>query len=114
MPKRTRKYVAALEAAAELKITNLEDAEQLYQELNERNYFWEPEEGWLPGAPPNAPTPLLRIRVWAETSKVEAAAQVVVAILDGSDYRLLEQSKPYQCRPPQQLESRIYLTFQEE
>jgi hypothetical protein len=115
MPKRTRKYVAALDTAAGLSVTSTEDAETLYQLLNQKNFFWDATEGrWVPGSAPQPATDLIRIRVWAESSKVADVANTVVRRMNGSGFSLIEKSDPYMCRPPNQLESRIYLTFRED
>lgn len=114
MPKRTAKYVAALEIAKRLKIPELETADYLYQDLNAKNYFWDSDEQkWLPGAAPVPATELIRARVWAETSRVEGVANSVTLAMVENGFVLLEQSQPYMCRPPNQNESRIYLTFRE-
>jgi hypothetical protein len=114
MPKRTQKYVAALKVAARLKIPELEKAELLYEDLNAKNYFWNADKKkWLPGAAPVPATELIRVRTWAETSRVESIADSVVFGLVEAGFILLEKSKPYMCRPPNQNESRVYLTFRE-
>jgi hypothetical protein len=112
MPKRTAKYVAALELAQRLKIPDLESAELLYQDLNEKNYFWDSDkQKWLPGGEAVPASELIRIRVWAESGAVDALANRVVRGLVDEGFVLLEKSKPYMCHPPNQNESRIYLTF---
>ena len=115
MPRQTRKYVTALETAERLNIPPLDNPESLYSTLNQQNFFWESGEGrWVPGSEPEAATELIRIRVWAESSKVQEVANTVVRRLSGAGYALVEKSEPYICRPPKQAESRVYLTFKEE
>lgn len=115
MPRQTKKYVAAVEAARELRIKGTEDAEALYEMLNHNNFFWDAGEGrWLPGSEPEPATELIRLRVWAETAKVADVANTVVRKMNAAGFSLLEKSKPYVCRPPNQLESHIYLTFRED
>lgn len=115
MPKRTRKYVAAIETAEGLGIVATDEAEALYQALNAKNFFWDATDGrWVPGSEPEPATDLIRVRVWAEASKVEDVANSLVRRMNGAGYSLIEKSEPYPCRPPKQLESRIYLTFREE
>jgi hypothetical protein len=112
MPKQTQKYVKALEVAKRLKIPELETAEALYEDLNAKNYFWDiDQKKWLPGGKPVPASELIRVRVWAETSQVKEIANCVVRGLIDDGFVLLEESKPYMCRPPNQNESRVYLTF---
>ncbi len=113
MPKMTRKYSTALNQAQILGITEVENQERLYRLLNEQNYYWDSAtQTWqqlLINADP--PTDLIRVRVWAEDSKVRGAAYQLRVAMEDQGYRFLEQSEPYPCRPPKQLESRIYMTF---
>lgn len=113
MPRQTRKYVAAMRIAETLGIESRDSQENLYDALNSRGYFWESDQGeWQRTTePPDPVTEVLRIRVWADASKVEAMADQVVAALTGCGHEILEISKAYPCRPPKQLESRVYLTF---
>lgn len=113
MPKQTKKYVAGMRIAQTLGIEGNEDQETLYSVLNSYGYFWESDQGeWQRTTePPDPVTQVLRIRVWADAAKVEAMADQVVAALVASGNEILDISKPYPCRPPKQLESRIYLTF---
>lgn len=115
MPKQTKKYLAAVGTASGLGISIGDDADHLYRELNQKNFFWDSKDGrWVPGSAPEPATALIRIRVWADTDKVGDAANVLTRRLIDSGFNLLEQSQPYMCRPPNQLESRIYLTFIED
>ena len=113
MPRQTRKYVSAMRIAETLGIESRDSQENLYDDLNSRGYFWESDQGeWQRTTePPDPVTEVLRIRVWADAVKVEAMADQVVAALVASGNEILDISKPYPCRPPKQLESRIYLTF---
>ena len=112
MPRMTTKYRAALKIAKAISIPNaLEDQSALYQKLNEHNYFWNSKLKTWGKKPALAPTDLVRIRVWAAAEHVEQAADDAMNALSHHHYKLLERSSPYPCRPPKQLESRIYLTF---
>jgi hypothetical protein len=115
MAVRTRKYVIAVETAKGLNLLIPETAEALYTALNHRNFFWDREENrWVPGSEPDEPTDRIRIRVWAESSKVSEVANNLIRRMTQAGYVLTEKSEPYLCRPPKQAESRIYLTFREE
>ncbi|MFG6097349.1 hypothetical protein SPB21_18940 [Leptothoe sp. ISB3NOV94-8A] len=115
MPRRTQKYLKALETAQGLNISQTEDQSTLYVALNEKNFFWDSgDQRWVPGMEPNPASDLIRIRVWAAAETVKDAAQLIVRRLTRDGLELIEQSDPYPCRPPKQLESRIYLTFRED
>jgi len=113
MPKRTRKYLTACELAERLNIPERENQEKLYRLLNESAYFWEAgTQAWQRlDQDADPPTELIRVRVWAETSRVAGAAYQLHLAMEDQGYIFLEQSEPYACRPPKQLESRIYLSF---
>jgi hypothetical protein len=53
------------------------------------------------------------VRVWADKNKVENAADLFIENVESMGLKLLERSNSYPCRPPNQLESRIYLTFED-
>ncbi|MCF2149792.1 hypothetical protein IQ276_025870 [Desmonostoc muscorum LEGE 12446] len=40
-------------------------------------------------------------------------AELFIENVEGTGLKLLEKSNPYPYRPPNQLESRIYLTFED-
>lgn len=118
MPKMTAKYEQALHTAlqrAKIKpsqINQMTSQEQLYQALQSAGYFWDSAgKKWVYHAPAEAhdPTPLVMVRVWADAEIVEEAADEVVERL--ARFTLIERSTPYPCRPPKQLESRVYLKF---
>ena len=116
MPKRTIKYVRALALADYLEITDIGNQERLYRLLSEQGYFWDAAtQNWEQiNEPADPPTQLVRVRIWTNLTKVKAAAHQVKTVLEQSGYELIEQSEPYPCRPPKQLESRIYLTFKQD
>ena len=106
--KRTKKFVAAEETALKIGINVDSD---IYKNLEAANYFWDSESGkWSQGEEPDPPSRLLKIRVWADTEKIQQDCEEIFEALDPW-FILEEQSEPYTCRPPKQLESRIYLTF---
>lgn len=114
MPRMTVKYNKANVIANALGIdVNRREQPSLYAQLNEAGYFWNSDaQVWQQSTePPDPPTQLIRVRVWAESSRVADAAADIVSSIELDGYRLLEQSESYQCRPPKQLESRIYLSF---
>ncbi len=107
--KRTKKFVAAEKTA--LKI-GLEVNDDIYQNLEKHNYFWNSEEGeWVLGEAPHRPTNLIKIRVWADSNIIKQDCDNIIHSLSRNGFVLEEGSEPYICRPPKQLESRIYLTF---
>lgn len=114
MPRMTQKYRAALELAKTILSSPLQpnDSQSLYHDLNQKNWFWNSKTGvWEQGEPAQKPTELVYVRVWADTEKVEQAASDVAGEMQRRDYRLVDRSETYPCRPPKQLESRIYLKF---
>lgn len=113
MPKQTRKYRTAVELADSLNITERDNQERLYRLLNEASYYWDSaSQAWQQlSQDADPPTDLIKVRVWAETSKVAGAAYQLRVVMEETGYQFLEQSEPYSCRPPKQLESRIYMTF---
>jgi hypothetical protein len=113
MPRMTAKYRTALKLAEAILTHPFEHNDQkvLYRRLGEHNYFFDSKSKvWEKGEPANPPTELVRVRVWAKAEQIEQVADKLVSDLS-HDYRLVERSEPYPCRPPKQLESRIYLSF---
>lgn len=107
--KQTKKYTKACEIAT----LAHETQESLYKQLNGLGFFWDSKlQKWIrDDRVADAPTNLIRVRVWAATDKVEQAANCLIEGYTEYDLKLQERSDPYQCRPPKQGESRIYLTF---
>jgi hypothetical protein len=116
MPKQTMKYSSACQKASELSIPLTDQQEQLYQSLAASGYYWNAKEkSWeYLDQEADAPTELIRVRVWADARFVEQAADDFVAAISGKGMRLLERSEVYNCRPPKQLEARVYLSFMKE
>ena len=114
MPKKTAKYKAALVQLVRLKIKTSGNQETDYRKLAEAGYQWDSRAGeWihLESLPANPATNLTRVRVWAARETVQHCADQVLQSLTQAGFRLVEMSEPYPCRPPQQNESRIYLTL---
>lgn len=113
MPRQTRKYSTAIELAERLNITERQNQERLYRLLNEASYYWNSSyQKWEQNTQAaNPPSELIHVRVWAEHSKVEGIAYQVRLGLEDQGYYFAEQSSPCPCRPPKQLESRIYMVF---
>lgn len=130
MPKMTAKYAGALATQRHhngnlslpfdqrIVVPDRENQEALYQALQEAGYFWDSAaKSWDYHEPAQAddPTPLIMIRAWAAGEIVGEAVDDLRAALAAhprtKSWQLVERSLPYQCRPPKQRESRIYLKF---
>lgn len=115
MPKLTAKYQAALAAAKEEGLSAMPNQEALYQEIGKRGYFWTPTEGrWIiaPVEDAEPASTALKIRVWCDMEIVEdIAGDIVRELTERLALKLVEQSPVYPCRPPKQLDGRVYLTF---
>lgn len=113
--RQTAKYKQALNFCENVFGSRLphDSHEDLYQTLNERASFWNPDRGLWEEAKTKAdpPTQLIRVRVWADKNCVQAHANDIIYGLGNQGFQLQEHSEMYVCRPPKQLEARIYLTF---
>ncbi|QSJ17713.1 hypothetical protein JYQ62_02200 [Nostoc sp. UHCC 0702] len=109
--KQTQKYTKACETLTFPHQTQ----DELYAELNRLGYYWDSKtKEWIRDKTlPDEATKLIKVRVWAATNKVEDAAALFVEKAEEMGLKLLEKSKLCQNRPPNQLESRIYLYFEE-
>lgn len=107
--KQTKKYSGAI---AILTYPH-QHQDELYQELNRIGFFWDSKSSqWVrDDSIPSPASDLVRVRVWAASDKVEQAAQLFIEAASQSGLIFVEASKPYVCRPPQQNDSRVYLTF---
>lgn len=108
--KKTEKYSKACQV-----LTYPHQAQDvLYTELNRLGWYWQAKkkEWERNDAPAKEATKLIRVRVWAAREVVEDAAELFLENVESMGLRLIEKSSPYPCRPPNQLESRIYLTFE--
>jgi hypothetical protein len=54
---------------------------------------------------------VIKVRVMAATSFVEAVARDLTAALEGRGYEVVEVSALYVCRAPQEDQSRVYVTL---
>lgn len=108
--KKTKKY----SGACDILTFPHNNQDELYSELNRLGWFWNPKnQRWERNdSLPNPASELIRIRVWADSSKVADVADLCIEGMEEKGFNLIEKSSPYQCRPTKQLESRIYLTFQ--
>jgi len=119
MPKMTRKYSLALSTyhyrvGGDKRAVDVNNQEALYAELSRLGYLWDStQSAWieLAAEPADEPTPLVMVRVWADGDIVEEAADLVSDHFKRKGFAALKRSEPYRCRPPKQLESRIYLEF---
>ena len=110
----TVKYTAAVHLASNLRIHPSEDQNALYARLMQRGYLWDSQQAvWveLADEPANPPTQLVSIRVWADKNSVEQVADDLVRAMQRHGLRLEKRSQVYLCRPPQQLEGRVYVVF---
>ncbi|MDZ8227540.1 hypothetical protein [Nostoc sp. ChiVER01] len=89
--------------------------DELYTELNRLGWYWnsQKKEWARDDTPAKQATQLIRVRVWAATNKVEQAAELFLENAEENGLRLIEKSPPYVNRPPNQNDSRIYLTFED-
>lgn len=109
--KQTQKYSSAC------RILSFPHANQdeLYSELNRLGWYWQPKQKkWeRDDTPAREATNLIRVRVMASNKKVAEVAQHFVEASGDMGLKLIEQSEPYPCRPPNQNESRVYLSFED-
>lgn len=104
--RQTKKLVSARQKAIDIKLIrlgeNVENQEWLYQKLNESGIFWDSKQNkWVSFSkePANAPTPLIRVRVWGATGQHLDEAIMMVKGAFGNGFELVNQSLPYVCRP---------------
>lgn len=111
----TEKYRKAVQIGHPLKITT-KDREELYQQLNKNSYFWNSErKKWEKiSTTANPPTELIKVRIWADARITETVASELIEALAKKGLRVMNCSKPYLCRPPEHLESRMYIEFVKE
>jgi hypothetical protein len=114
MAKMTKKYSAAINVALKKNIPPTPKQDDMYAALEAVGIIWDSSQGaWndTSNVPAEPASEVLRVRVWAKTEDVETQAGQVMQALISSGYVFLERSRPYVCRPPKQLESRVYLSF---
>ncbi len=114
-PRMTAKYRGALYIANREGILAGDTQPELYEILQKAGFFWNSQaKEWEEFDPADAdpPTKLIRIRVWADIDVVEDYADDLVSLIDNKKhFQLVERSKVCPCRPPKQLEGRVYLSF---
>lgn len=113
MPKMTAKYSSARMQALRESIDTSGSQEDLYQRLQKAGWFWDSDKKAWWFAPEEAADPatkLVMIRVWADLDVVEEAADEIIGKTK-KQFELIEKSPVYPCRPPKQLEGRVYLKF---
>lgn len=107
--KNTQKYRLALQ------ISNIKHDHQdiLYEELNKLGYCWNSKiKQWVKHeGESNPPLEGLRIRLWSDQKDMDEYSTIIKEICQAHGLKLLESSKPYPCRPPQEKETRVYLYF---
>ncbi len=112
MARQTAKYRAAHDLGTRLGIHPTTEPDTLYAALEDAGFAWDSRlQKWNEMPAPNPPSRLIRLRVWADGEVVEELADDLVRLLDTLGLQCDERSEAYPCRPPQQLESRVYLTF---
>jgi hypothetical protein len=106
------KKTQKLQAARKLADSTVKDSE-LYEYLNKEGYIWDTAtKQWeLVRQKAHDPTDLIKIRIWTNGERISALVHDFLIQMD-SDFRLVERSNPYPCRPPKQNDSRVYLTFE--
>ena len=112
--KRTAKYVAAETVALKAGLT-FQNQTDLYDQLAKLAYMWDSKAGqwlYLPFMDADEPSPLIKVRVWANKKHVEEVALDIIVKMQDYNYELLERSEVYACRPPKHKEGRVYLVFE--
>ena len=109
--RKTQKYTGA----CEILTYPHSNQEELYSELNRLGFYWQSKKNkWeRDNTPAKEATKLIKVRVWATTNLVDQVAEVMVEQMETVGLKFLEKSNPYQCRPPNQNESRVYLIFED-
>ncbi len=89
--------------------------DELYSELNRLGWFWDSKvKKWeRDDRPALEESKLIKIRILASARKVEQAAELLIENSRNMGLGLLEKSEMYPCRPPNQNDARIYLSFVE-
>jgi len=109
--RRTQKYSKACEVLTFPHSTQ----DELYSELNRLGWFWSGKKKvWERDDRLAQPaSKLIKLRVWGNGEIVDELADGIVEAVTDIGLKLLEKSKAYPCRPPQQNDSRVYLTFED-
>jgi hypothetical protein len=107
--RQTKKYTRACDI---LKFPH-QTQEQLYSEMNRLGWWWDSKkQAWErnDSLKSNKASDLIRVRVWADNQRISQIADLIQEGLEGSGFKVQERSEPYINRPPNNNESRIYLT----
>lgn len=111
MAKMTKKYSLALEIAPEFSHS---DHESLYSHLSGMGYWWNSRaQSWVFVEPEDShpPSSVIRVRVMTANTLVAKAANELAERFELDGYVLSDVSKIYPCRPPNNNDGRVYLTF---
>jgi hypothetical protein len=112
MIKQTRKYLKALEVSDDF---FHHTSDELYQYLTVQGYYWDANCGlWIKAADQSndPPSTQVKIRIWADKNQVIEIAEKAIEALTDQEFRFIEKSIPYPCRPPKANDARVYLTFE--
>ena len=105
--RQTQKYVKA----TQILTINHSHQEQLYQELNKLGWWWNAKLKEWERNDQLADPPMegFKIRLWGNNEEIEHYSQLITQFLRENGCSIVDKSKPYVCRPPQQNQSIIYL-----
>ena len=87
---------------------------ELPAEFIKNGLQWNSQEGeWqdVASEPADPATGLIKVRVWSDTEIIDEVTDELVKLMTSRKFGMVERSLPYMCRPPKQLESRVYLAF---
>ncbi len=87
--------------------------QELYSEMNRLSYYWDAKNRKWERDDRLADPPMdgVKIRLWANNDEVQDYSELITQLLKAEGYTIVDKSEPYQCRPPKQNESRIYLSI---
>ena len=55
---------------------------------------------------------IIKVRLIADKNNINSIAEKTINTMAVAGFKFIEKSKKYPCRPPNENESRIYLTFE--
>lgn len=118
MPRMTAKYSRALDTYNNMpkELNDLTHQETLYEYLESQGWYWDSGRKiweYYEADEAEEPTPLIKIRVWADGEVIEEAVEDIMTALKKAKlpWTLTERSRVYGCRPPKQKEGRVYLNY---
>ncbi|MFO7032490.1 hypothetical protein B9T07_22850 [Limnospira fusiformis CCALA 023] len=105
----TRKYRLAIEIAPNFSHS---DRDSLYSHLVGMGYWWN-GQAWAFVEPEDShpPSSVIRIRVMTASKLVAKVATELAERFELDGYTLSDTSRVYPCRPPNNNDGRVYLTF---